>query len=139
MGFSTLDAGGDVGISADGNSVESVFTAAAMGMYSLVTDPGTVNSKSVLEVNLRSYSLEGLLVAFLNELVFLLDARGFLASTVEVNPIDRESFSLVAILAGEDLDMDRHTGGLLIKAATYHDFILSSTDGKWHAEVIFDI
>ena len=139
MGYEILDAGGDASVRATANSLEDVFVQTALGMYSMVTDTERVESAEVVKVEVGSHSLDSLLVAWLNELVFLLDTRGFVAVKIEVTSLDPEALSLVAILAGERLDSDKHINGLLIKAATFHDLRVEHTNGKWLTEVMFDI
>ena len=139
MSYETLDAGGDASIRATARSIEAVFAQSALGMYSMVTDAATVEPAEVVKVEVTSHSLDGLLVAWLNELVFLLDTRGFVASKVEVTSLDPEGLSMSAILAGESHDSDKHTNDLLIKAATFHNLTIERTDGKRLTEVTFDI
>ena len=139
MGYEMLDAGSDAGIMASSFTLEGVFRDMALGMYSMAADPGDVKSSEVERVEVQSHSLEGLLVAWLNELVYLLDTRGFIASRVEITSLDPEGFRLIAVLGGESLDTGRHGHGLLIKAATYHDLRIEKEDGRWSAQVMLDI
>lgn len=139
MGYEILDAGGDAGVRVTAYSLKAAFADAALGMYSLVADLAEVKQVNIFEVEVTSQSLEGLVVAWLNELVFHLDSRGFVASRVEVSLLELEDFKVCAILAGEVLDTDRHGHGPLIKAATYHDLKVQRVEGLWFIEVVFDI
>ena len=47
-------------------------------MYGLITDTGKIEEKKSIDVSLENDSLDSLLVAWLNELVFHLDAYGFI-------------------------------------------------------------
>ena len=134
-----LDAGSDAGIMASSFTLEGVFKDIALGMYSMAADPGDVNTSEVERVEVQSHSLEGLLVAWLNELVYLLDTRGFIASRVEIISLDPEGFSLMAVLGGEILDTQRHGNGPLIKADTYPALRIEKEDGLWSAQVMLDI
>jgi SHS2 domain-containing protein len=139
MGYKMLDAGSDAGIVATSFTLEGVFRDIALGMYSMAADLGEVRASEVEKVEVQSHSLEGLLVAWLNELVYLLDARGFVAGKVEIISLDQEDFRLMAVLGGESLDTLRHGHGLLIKAATYHGLRIDKQDGRWSAQVMLDI
>lgn len=139
MSFEFLDLGGDAGIRVTGRCAEEVFTQSALAVYSLMVDSSTVSAIEVVDIRVQSHSLDDLLVAWLNELIFLRDARDFIASKVEITMLDCFEFKVEAVLAGEVFDAARHKGGLLIKAATYHNLRLEKTDGKWMAEVMFDI
>jgi len=139
MGYKVIDAGSDAGIRAESFSLEGLFRELALAMYSMTADPDKVNASIVERVEVMSHSLEGLLVAWLNELIYLLDTRGFVAGRVEITSLDAEGFRLMAVLGGETLDTVRHGHGLLIKAATYHDLRIEKNDGLWSAQVMLDI
>lgn len=137
VGYEYLDISGDAGVRATGESIEEVFENAALGMYSLVTDSETVREKGKITVEVKSESPEGLLVGFLNELIFHLDANGFVGRRVKVVEVGGDAVK--AEIWGEEFDLERHEPRLLLKAATYHDLKLENRGGKWTAEVIFDI
>ena len=135
--FEGIDISGDAGIRAYGETLEDVFTNAAMGMYSLITDPEGIGERKEIDVAAESRSLEGLLVSWLNELIFHFDTYGFIGRTIRVETL--ESHRIVAKISGEDFDPERHERRLLIKAATYHQLSVGKKEGHWVANVIFDI
>lgn len=137
MGFEILDISGDVGIRAKGAELKEVFRDAAIGMYSLITDIDSVEVKKDIRIALESHSLEGLLVAWLNELIFHFDAYFFIGKIIVINELTQNRID--AVVEGEDFDMERHERKLLIKAATYHNLVFENKDGFWQADVIFDI
>ncbi len=129
--------------------MEALFANAAEGMYSLITDPEKVSERHRISVEVEGLSAEGLLVAWLNELIFRFDARDFIGKqveTVEITPplpategMGERPFRLTAIVAGESFDPERHERRLLLKAATYHLLKIENGGGVLTAEVIFDI
>lgn len=137
MGWELLDVSGDAGVRATGATLREAIESAASGMYSLITDPGSVREQKDIAVKVESHSAEGLLVGFLNELIYRFDAHGFIGRSVEVKSLGENS--LEAVVRGEDFDPARHGGGLLLKAATYHGLRMERQDGGWLVEVIFDI
>lgn len=143
--FELLDISGDAGIRAFGRDLPDLFVNAATGMYSLITDLKNIQAKKTLEISAQGSSLEGLLVAFLNELVFNFDTYGFIGSSISIEgwqagePESGKTYKLEAKLTGEEFDPGRHEGKLLIKAATYHRLKVDSKADHWEAEVIFDI
>ncbi len=135
--FKILDISGDVGLTAYGNTKEEAFINAATGMYSLITDPGSVLEKKVVLISVENQSPDGLLISWLNELVFHFDAYGFIGKKIGV-----EHFSdnkITAKISGEEFDPERHEGNLLIKAATYHKLRIEEKNGQWEIDIIFDI
>ena len=137
MDYEILDIFGDVGLRVWGDDLSEAFKNAASGMYSLVTDTEKVESVKTIEISIEGHSIEGLLIKWLNELIFYMDTYGFIGKKIHILSI--EGLSLKASVSGEDFDSDRHHSGLLIKAATYHDLKIEKTDDKWIMEIVFDI
>ncbi|RPI34684.1 MAG: archease [Nitrospiraceae bacterium] len=135
--FELIDISGDAGIRAFGNDLKELFLNAAAGMYSLITNSESVTPRKSIEIETSSDSLEGLLVSWLNELIFHFDAYGFIGKEIHIHEL-RDTL-LRATVTGEDFVPERHGGGLLIKAATYHRLKIERKEGHWEADVIFDI
>jgi SHS2 domain-containing protein len=136
-GFEVIDISGDAGIKAYGQTLEEAFINSALGMYSLITDLQGIGEKRTLTVEVESHSREGLLVAWLNELIFHFDTYGFIGKSIRMEPLKNNRIE--AVLSGEDFDPERHESGLLVKAATYHAVRVEETGGGWELDVIFDI
>ena len=135
--FELIDISGDAGIRAFGSDLSELFANAATGMYSLIADPESVTPRKSVEIQTESNSREGLLVSWLNELVFHFDAYGFIG--VEIHIHELHDTLLRATVTGEDFDPEKHGRGLLIKAATYHKLKIERKEDHWEADVIFDI
>ena len=135
--YEVIDISWDAGIKAFGGTLEDLFVNAARGMYSLMTDPGGVSEKETITIEVESHSLEGLLVSWLNELIFRFDAYGFVGKEIRVKSLGRNRIS--AEVSGEEFDEERHEKRLLVKAATYHQLRIEQQDGRWVTRVIFDI
>ncbi len=140
-----IDVSGDAGIRAFGRDFDELFVNAALGLYSLITDQGGIDEAKEMDLSVESDSIEGLLVAWLNELIFLFDAYGFLGRKIVIKEIpvdeawDGRRLKLRAVVAGEEFDPERHERRLLVKAATYHRLKVEKTGETLRAEVIFDI
>jgi SHS2 domain-containing protein len=137
-GFTFIDHTADVGVRAWGGSEEAVFEEAAKGMFSLVCDPQTVGSEETLSVSVEAPPAdhELLLVAWLNELLYLFEARRILFSEFRV--LELGESTLKAEVAGEALGSHHAVCGG-VKAATYHGLKLARTKDGWEAEVILDV
>jgi SHS2 domain-containing protein len=159
--YEILDISGDVGLKAFGKNINEVFINAATGMYSLITNLNLIEEKKTIEIEVKSHSLEGLFVSYLNELIFYFDAYGFIGRRIVIteftpSPVSStgqaltlppqgggigggETSKLKASISGEDFDPKRHESKLLIKAATYHKLRIEKIVDTWKAKVIFDI
>lgn len=137
MEFEVLDISGDVGLRAYGQSREEVFANAGRGLYHLITDISAVEEKQDIDVGAEADSPEGLLVNYLNELIFHFDTYGFIGRRIEIRELNETAIK--AKVYGEEFDIDRHERRLLIKAATYHNIKVARVNGQWEIAVIFDI
>ena len=123
--FESVDISGDAGIVAFGTNLGELFENAAAGMYSLITNSESLKEDKSIDVTVEKDSLESLMVAWLNELIFRFDVEGFVAKRIEVRafPMPPEAseegkagpFRITASLQGEEFDPARHEGGLLLK------------------------
>jgi SHS2 domain-containing protein len=135
--FEFLDISGDAGLRVFGHTLEEIFVNGATGLYSLITDLSKVAERDSVDVKILGDSLDGLFVGWLNELIFQFDAYSFIGRTVSIDVLDENIIE--AKVSGEEFDLEKHERGLLLKAATYHNFKFEKMNGIWTVEVIFDI
>ncbi len=135
--FEIIDHTADVGLVVYGSTRKEVFINAAIGMFSLIVDPGKVSGTQQLEITLDADDYEELLVAWLNELLYLFDAENFIFSQFEISRLNSDS--LTAIAYGEKIDLSRHEIKTQIKAATYHQLKLKTEDEGFSAQIILDV
>jgi SHS2 domain-containing protein len=112
-------------------SEQDVFLDALAALAELVDD-GTPGPPARNDVELSETDRAALLVAWLEELVFLADTEAFVperADTLELEPS-----GLRATIAGRT---DRPVP--LVKAVTYHGLELTQQDGRWVATVVLDV
>ena len=138
--FEVIEHTADMGIKAYGKDLSELFTNAAYGMASLITDLQKVNPKDSEDISLEAENREELLVSWLNEIIYLSASKSMLFSKFEVSEIDEKH--LKAKIFGEEFDIDRHQIETEFKAATYHRLKISNSnlpEGVLQAEIIFDI
>jgi SHS2 domain-containing protein len=135
--FTVLDISGDAGLTAFGDSLQETFVNAAIGMYSLMAGIDAVALTKTIDVSVENQSTDGLLVSWLNELIFHFDTYGFIGKEIAITEFSETRIS--ATISGEEFDQERHEGKLLIKAATYHQLRIEKKDERWEISIIFDI
>lgn len=135
-GFKQIEHTADVGIEAWSTTLEGIFGQVALGMYGIITDISKVVPAEKIEISISGSDIEGLLVDFLNELIFLTDTKELLFSKFKIKI---EGNNLKAECMGEKIDPSRHELNEAIKAATYH--MLSVKPGRhgFEATVLFDV
>ncbi len=134
--YEIVDHTADVAIVARGADVGEAFASAGRALLSLVTDPDSVAEVEERRIELSADDLGDLLVAWLNELIYLFDAENLLLSGFDVRPVG--DTSLVATVRGERVDKARHRIKLGVKAATHHMLEIDRDNGV-RLQVLFDI
>lgn len=135
--FETFEHTADIGLLARGRTLAELFANAADGLADLIVDRDGLSDTAQVQVSVAAADPESLLVAWLNELLYLLDTQRFVPRRAQITSLD--ATSLTAQLFGDAIDPDRHTVRRMIKAATYHALSLRQTDGMWEARVILDL
>jgi SHS2 domain-containing protein len=136
-GFELIDHTADVAVRAWGASPERVFEQAALGMASLAYDVAAVEPRERHEVRLEAPDRELLLAAWLNELLYLMEARRLVFAAFVVERLGGKE--LAAVVVGERLDPARHHVHAVVKAATLHDLSLRQSDRGWEGHVLLDV
>ncbi|MCS7166433.1 MAG: archease [Gemmatales bacterium] len=164
--YELFDHTADLGIRIHAKDLPSLFEEAGRALFSvLVENLELVELKEAHAIHLQGDRLEYLFFDWLNQLLYLFDAKrlllaGFQVSVEEYSPnssgrghevfaTSRESqgektrenrgWRLEAEVRGERLDWRRHKLDHEIKAITYHGLRVEQTSEGWLAEVIVDI
>ncbi len=135
--FEILEHTADIGIRARGATLPEVFEQAALALENVVLDPAAVVPREERPVEACGEDLESLLVNFLSEILYLLDAGRIAFAAVRVHELAPERVR--ALVAGEPRDAGRHPPRVIVKGVTYHQLRLEQTPEGWIAEVFLDI
>ena len=136
-GFEILDHTADVGIVAYGRDIEELFCNAALALFSLITEPESIQEKSHLNLKVSSDKRDSLLVAWMNELIYCFDTKHFLFNRFDIESLTQNE--LKATCHGEDFDPMKHKIKRGVKAATYHMLRLDRNNDGYKARIILDI
>jgi SHS2 domain-containing protein len=141
--FRFLEHTADTALELTASSDAELIAEAARGLAAVYVDAAAgaaVESRMRRELSLEAEDGESLLVDFLNELIFLFDAEGFLCAGVEVRSVDLgPPARLDAILTGETFDPARHVSLTEVKAATFHGVEIERRDGQLRTVVVLDL
>lgn len=144
----------DAKFRARGSTLEEAFLNSARAMVALMWDCREMAMTTEIPVEIAGRSREQLLVKFLSEILYLLDARGFLMCSADGLSIveDRREtkngdgfpdvstpgYRLQALLRGDGLSSGAEIFGS-VKAVTYHELKIERADtGEWTVEVVVD-
>jgi SHS2 domain-containing protein len=136
-GFEIIDHTADVGVIAYGADVKELFSNAALALFSLITEPESIEEKLQQGLEINSEDRDSLLVEWLNELIYFFDAEHILFSRFEIENLTHKQ--LKATCYGEKIDPSKHKIKTGIKAATYHMLEVDKDSSGYKAQIIFDI
>ncbi|MBL7151415.1 MAG: archease [Candidatus Omnitrophica bacterium] len=127
----------DIGIRVRGGNLKALFANAASAMFEIIAERRTPASTALKSIKIaqQAENLEELFINWLNELLSLSAAKNLIFSRFTIGVLDNKS--LQAVVSGEDAAAFKPNTE--IKAATYHQLKLEEDNGKWMAEVIFDV
>ena len=135
--FEVISHTADIGIIAYGDDIKQVFVNAARGLISIIVDPEEVDGSQERIIEVSAPDCEALLVNWLNELVYIIDAEDLLFKSFEIMEVS--DTRLKARAWGEKIDLAKHRIKIQVKAATYHSLKVEETTEGWQAQVIFDV
>jgi SHS2 domain-containing protein len=128
----------DIGLEVWAESLSVLFVNAAQAILNIMADTQAIGSSVVLDLEVEGRDTEGLMVTWLNEIIFLHEAKELVFTKVEV--LQFANLSVKGRLYGEAIDLSRHRLGRLIKGVTYHRLNISQlAEHEWRLQLILDI
>jgi len=127
----------DIGLHAYGSTLSELFIHAAQGMESLMVPPEQIRIQVSRQLEVDGHDSVSLLIAWLNELIFLFDTEYLIFCQFEVESLTETHVRGRA--SGEPYDAQRHELSSAIKAVTWHEAVVEQTDDGYKARLIFDI
>jgi tRNA nucleotidyltransferase (CCA-adding enzyme) len=127
----------DIGVRGISSTLAGAFEQAALAMTAVVCDPAQVQPREAVAIDCEAADDEGLLVAWLNALVYEMAVRHMLFGRFRVRIDGRH---LAATAEGEPIDAARHHPAVEVKGATYTALRVGrGDDGLWTAQSVVDV
>ena len=136
--YKFIDHTADVMFEAYGENLNKVFENAALATFEVQCNLKKVERKVKKKIKLKNEDMEKLLFDFLEELIYLKDAKYLLFNKFKVK-IDKEKGTLTAEIKGEKIDPKKHELKTDVKAVTLHKFELKKVKEGYKVRVILDI
>ena len=131
--FEEIEHTADLAMRAYGRDLRELFANAAHGMFALMVEPSLEESACQREVSLEATDYEGLLVDWLNELIYLHEVEGETYSQFAIKTL--LPTGLKAQVTGGPTKIKTRA----IKAATFHDLAIEETANGLVATIVFDV
>lgn len=136
MSHEVLPHPSDVGLRARGSDRAEALASAVAGLAEIVTGGAAVRPDAEVRVAIDATEPDAQVVQLLDECLYRLDAKGFVAGSADVRV---GADGLVATLRGEGFDPGRHGDGVHVKAVTWHDLRVDEGPDGVEITVWFDI
>jgi SHS2 domain-containing protein len=127
----------DVGLRVHGRSLPELFANAGLGLMALAVEEPAVQPKERLALAASGADNEELLVNWLSEILYFVDAEGWLFCRFSIDRM--EDHALHGEGFGERRDPASRSRAVAVKAVTYHQVSVSQVGDGWEATVYFDI
>lgn len=127
----------DIGLEATAPTLEELFAVAAEGFKVLVYGDTPVHAIVRHAVRLEADDRAGLMVVWLNELLYLGESGRLVPANFTIDALDGQHLS--ATIGGEPFDPGRHTVERTAKAVTYHRLVVEERESGWYARVYIDL
>lgn len=131
--FTFLNHMADIKIRLQGKSLSELFESVTSAFAEYVGGDQSIKTTKKKTITLTANDNESLMYAYIDELLYLLDAEDFVAVKATVKIKDT---ILTAVLQG-DATKNYHLNH--IKAATYAEMKIEKNASKWTAEVVLDV
>lgn len=135
--YSIMDVTADIGIITSAPDLAMLYENAAYALFDLMCDMREVASAVETEIAVEGIDAPSTMVNWLNELLYIFEARSLLFGEFRVYSAD--PMQVRAVARGEEFDPSRHKVIRHIKAVTYHRLKVERAGDRWEAEVLFDI
>ncbi len=131
----------DAAYDAWGTSLEELFIAAVDAAVNvMVENIVDITPSRKFAIHCESESLEMLLYKLLEEIIYFKDAETLLlrVSKITIKPLD-SGYSLDAVVYGEEINSEKHSLNVDVKAVTLYNFRVEETSEGWKATVVLDV
>jgi SHS2 domain-containing protein len=133
--FKFLEHTADVKFQAFGKKVEEVFENSALAFKEAVCNKKKIKEEKEKKIKVNGKDFESLMYVFLEKILYLLEAEGFLIS--KVKKIEIKNFRLKAVLSGDSAKNYKFTNS--VKAVTYSEMFIKKRKNKWISQVVLDV
>ena len=133
-GYEILEHPADLGVRAWAPTLEVAFEQAAWALVDLL-DVRATGQGTPRELMLSSADAGALLVDFLSELIYLLEAEQAAVSGISVRRVSDTELDAELTLA----PLTRRPEGVVVKAATYHQLRVERDDERAEVRVFLDV
>lgn len=137
LNYRLIEHTADTGFEVQADSVEQVYENAAGAFFNMMWQIANPDISTPKTIEVTGVDQEALLVNFLEEFLYLYDAKSLVCTRIQVEKAEPEILRARAWLQEFDENHDREL--LSVKAVTYHQIFIGRENSKWKARIFLDI
>jgi len=137
MSYEFLEHTADVKFRASGETIEEMFSSAAMALNEVIRGDITILEQEEKELEVKGKDMVSLLHNFLEEFLYLLDAEDFLVSSIKEIGVDKSSFKVIVKVVGDNAEKYKFTSD--VKAVTYSEMKIVEDKEGFNCTVVLDV
>lgn len=127
----------DIKFQAFGNSLEEAFENSFEALKQVIVDKIKIKNKKIIKIKVHGNDLKELLYNFLEETLFLLDAKDFIVGEIKNIKINMKKLELKADIIGDKASNYKISND--VKAITYNDMFIENKKNKFVIQVVLDV
>jgi SHS2 domain-containing protein len=140
MKYKFLSHTADVKFQAFGKSLEECFTNSFFALKKVMFDNLKIKQVILKKIKVKGKDYESLLYNFLEEFLYLLDAKEFISfkiKNIKIHIDKKDKFILSAELIGDKTKNYKFSNS--VKAVTYNEMFVKKENKKWISQVVLDV
>ena len=137
LSYKILDHTADIGIEVWGKTKKEALANTVEAMFDLISDSKNISVVQEKELIITGADMADMLINLLRETLYMFHSQMWLCKRCEILELSEEK--IVARVAGEPYDAQKHQLKMEIKAVTYHTLKIERVENGWRARVIFDV
>jgi len=134
MPYSMIDHTADIGIMVSAPALKDLYEESARAMIDIIGAHSIRKSREAMTIETQGIDREDLLVRWLQEILFLVEVRGFRIENITLEYLT--DTDIRAQVTGEYSPDPLESE---IKAVTYHNLQIREIDNGYEVSIIFDI
>jgi len=135
MKYKLLKHTGDIKFQAEGKTLRKAFLNSALILKEIMTEEAKIKAKKKKKIKIKGKDEKQLLLNFLEEFLFLLDAEDFILSKIKKLKI--KDNKLEAEIVGDKASSYGFSNS--VKAITYSEMKIEKKRGKFIIQIVLDV
>jgi SHS2 domain-containing protein len=131
--FKMLEHEADIKFQVTGKSLNDIFINSVKAFSSYISSGLEIKRKKKIKIKIKSDDLNSLYYMFLDELIYLLDAKDFAASSAKLTV---SGLILRAEIYGDSV---KNYNLNHVKAATYAEMYIKKLKNNWKSQFVLDV